>query len=65
MNLKKIETDCNCAFISLAVFQSSFLLFVTIDIKFRRHVLLWQKAVILSFIDRYGYFSNFKAKKGS
>ena len=34
-NLKKIETDYNCGFgnlVSLTVFQSSFLLFVKLDI---------------------------------
>ena len=35
-NLKEIETDCNGGFwkhVSLTVFQSSFLLFVTFDIQ--------------------------------
>ena len=39
--LKKIETDCNrvfCKLVSLAGFQSSFLLFVTFQIMFGRYI---------------------------
>ena len=41
--LKKIETDCNCVFgklVSLRVFQSSVLLFVTFNILLGRRIRL-------------------------
>ena len=46
--------DCNCGYgkpVSLTVFQSSFLVFVLIDIILGRHILLEKKkGVILSFL---------------
>ena len=44
MKLKKFKMDCNCDFrklVRLTVLQSSFLLFVMIDMMLERHILLF------------------------
>ena len=62
-NSKKIETDCNCGFwklVSLTVFQSSFLLFVTTDIMLA-NIFCLAKAVILFHSP---VLRNFHSEKG-